>query len=52
MEAMDFGLWILVITTFGFGYIQGMYYYFVFLVWFLEWLCEEIVTIGNRDILN
>ena len=25
---------------------------FCFLVWFLEWLCEEIVTIGNRDIFG
>ena len=30
MEAMDFGLWILVIATFGFGYIQGMYVLILF----------------------
>jgi hypothetical protein len=28
-------------------------YYFVFSVFgFFEWLCEEIVTIGSRDIRN
>ena len=46
----SYGLWLLLLLDLDIYKVCT--YYFVFSVWFFEWLCEEIVTIGSRDILK